>query len=242
VHPVHLAALAAVPLLALGLARAGRRDARTDRAVRRGLAALLAANELGWYGWVVGHGWVDPPFGLPLDLCDLVVWMTVAALVRERRSLREVLYYVALAGTGMAVLTPDLGPDVGPYVAIRFFVTHGGIVVAVLYLVLQGALRPGPGSWWRALLWVNLYALAIGIFDLAFGTNYFYLREKPAAGTLLDLLGPWPWYIVAGEVVALALFFLLSLPFHRPIHWPFRGTDDPARLRARTPNRTGGTP
>jgi uncharacterized membrane protein YwaF len=60
---------------------------------------------------------------------------------------------------------------------------------------------------------VNAYAAAVLAFDLAFGTNYMYLREKPAAGTLLDLLGPWPWYVLAGDGVALALLWLLHLPF-----------------------------
>ncbi|HYG67596.1 MAG TPA: TIGR02206 family membrane protein [Anaeromyxobacteraceae bacterium] len=224
--PGHLVAIALVPLLAFALSRAGRRGPRADRAVRLGLAAALALNELAWYAHVVGQGWVDPPFGLPLDLCDLALWGTVLVLVRELPRVREVLYYLALAGTGMAVLTPDLGPDVPAYVAARFFVAHGGIVTSILYLVLTGAIRPGPGSWLRALLWVNLYALAIGLFDWVFGTNYFYLREKPAGATLLDWLGPWPWYIVAGEVVAAALFFLLSLPF--------RTGGDPATLAARS--------
>jgi hypothetical integral membrane protein (TIGR02206 family) len=208
-----LAIAAAVVAVAGALALAVRRRPGLDRAVRLGLAAAIGGHELVWYGHVLALGWIDPPRGLPLDLCDVVLWLTVYGLVRPGPRFLEILYYAGLAGSGMAILTPDLAVPLPSYPAIAFFVGHGGVVAALLYLVFVGSLRPSPRSWMRAFLWVNAYALAVGIFDAVFGTNYFYLREKPAAPSLLDLLGPWPWYVVAGEAVALVLFRLLALPF-----------------------------
>jgi uncharacterized membrane protein YwaF len=30
---------------------------------------------------------------------------------------------------------------------------------------------------------------------------------------LLDLMGPWPWYILSGAMLAIAMFAVLDLPF-----------------------------
>jgi uncharacterized membrane protein YwaF len=63
------------------------------------------------------------------------------------------------------------------------------------------------------MLGVNVLAALDGTLDWAFRSNYMYLRTKPGSTTLLDVLGPWPWYILAAEGVALVLFLLLYLPF-----------------------------
>ncbi len=211
--PAHLAILAAVPLAGAALAAVARRRPGAERPIRLALAVALAVNELAWYVHAVREGWVRPPHGLPLDLCDVVLWLTVWALAAPRAWLLEIVYYLGLAGSGMALLTPDPGAALASYEGAKFFLAHGGVVASVLFLALAGALRPRPGSWWRVFLAVNVYAALVALFDWRFGTNYMYLREKPASETLLDALGPWPWYVLAAEPVALLLLWLLHLPF-----------------------------
>ncbi len=211
-RPAHLAILGAVPLSAALLAAAARRRPGADAAIRAALAAILAATALASYA----HDWargVRPPHGLPLDLCDVVLGLTVWALAAPRAGLLEVVYSLGLGGSGMALLTPDPGAPLASFGGASFFVAHGGVVAAVLFLVLAGRLRPRPGAWWRVFLWVNAYAALVALFDWRFGTNYMYLRAKPPSPTLLDALGPWPWYVLAAEPVALALLWVLHLPF-----------------------------
>jgi hypothetical integral membrane protein (TIGR02206 family) len=221
--PAHLAIVAAVPLAAAGLATWARRRPAAAAPIRVALAAGIAAVELAWTAHAWARGWIRPPEGLPLDLCDVLVWLTVFALLSPRAWALELVWFLGLAGSGMALLTPDLGPDPSAALVAAFFLAHGGVVAAALHLAWSGALRPRPGAWWRAFLWVNAYALLVAVFDAAFGTNYMYLREKPPSGTLLDLLGPWPWYVLAAEPVALLLLFLLDLPFRRVRRAPPRG-------------------
>ena len=40
-----------------------------------------------------------------------------------------------------------------------------------------------------------------------------FTRSPPPTGSLLDVLGPWPWYLLACEAVALVAFAALTLPF-----------------------------
>ena len=212
--PVHLAILGMVPVLAAVLAALQRKFLPGGKAIRFGLAIALFACTAAYYGSFVVEGAPIFPFHVPLELCDASLWLALAALLTLNQAIFDVAYYWALAGASMALLTPNLIHPT-PFLVVQFFADHGLIVVSVLYLVWSGQARPRPGSARRAMLALNIFAAAVGAFDSIFKTDYMFLRAKPPTVSLLDIMGPWPWYIVVCEGVGFGLFLLLYLPFWR---------------------------
>lgn len=211
----HWLILAAVAVVAWLLTRWARGSHARQEALRVGLGVALLVSSIVWWArlWMV-EGWAFPGY-LPLQLCDITLITTGLAALTTRQRLFEFSYYGGLVGAGMALLTPDLWGPGWNFRNVHFFVAHGLIVITLVVLTATRRMRPLPGSVWRTLLVLNVVALFVGIFDFVFRTNYMYLREKPMAGSLMDLLGPWPWYLLGCEALALGLFWLLWLPFRK---------------------------
>jgi hypothetical integral membrane protein (TIGR02206 family) len=216
--PVHLFLIAATITAAVVLSWSCRTQKLSSRAVRLALGAGIAANELAWWIFRYSHEGIHAT-NLPLQLCDLVVWMTVLACLTLIPAVVEFAYFGGVAGSGMAILTPDLWSPWPSYPAIYFFIAHGGVLVACSVLIFGKIAALRTGAVWRTFGILAAYAACVGIFNEAFRANYMYLCRKPANPSLLDFLGPWPLYVGGGSVVALLLFWLLSLPC-RPAQVP----------------------
>lgn len=211
----HLVIIALVPLSAAVLARWSRDNAQRARSIRITLGLIILINELAWYGYYVQQGWFAFPYSLPLHLCDVVLWLTIYTALTVKPWAYELIYYWGLAGTTMALLTPEVSTPALSYLTLRFLFAHGVIITTILFLTWRRLLRPRKGSHWRALLFLHIYAGFIGLFNYIFRTNFFYICEKPIEASLLDYMGPWPIYLLVGDLLALAFFRLLWLPFRR---------------------------
>lgn len=209
---VHLSLLSAILLICAGMPVLIRNGMLAPTGSRLVIGWGLAVNELIWWAFRYSQEGFRFPHNLPLQLCDVTIWMTVIACLTLWRPSVEFAWFGGIAGAGMALLTPDLWASWPSYPAIYFFIAHGGIVIGIA-TVVAGRIRPlDHGAIWRAFGVLVSYASFVGLFNAVFGTNYMYLCRKPENASILDQLGPWPIYLAAGAALALGIFWLLWLP------------------------------
>lgn len=211
----HLVALALVLLINLVIVASRKRF--TDLGKKRfrfGLAALLVINELAFHLWNYSIGQWTIQTMLPLHLCSVLVWVSAYMLLTRSYSIYEFAYFLGIGGAIQALLTPDAGIYGFPH--FRFFqtiISHGAIVTAAIYMTLVEGYRPYWSSLVRVAIWGNIYMAAVGIVNWLVGSNYLFIARKPDTASLIDMLGPWPWYILSLEVVAILMCLALYLPY-----------------------------
>jgi hypothetical integral membrane protein (TIGR02206 family) len=206
----HLAALAATVLGAALLTAGARRHGGEWAAARRALAIVLLAGFAGeQLTYVLRDDW-SAGVNLPFHLTDAVTLVSIVALWRPAPLRCELVYFWAFSASLQAVLTPDLGYAFPDVLYFTYFTTHAGAIAAACLLVFGERRVPRPGAVGRVYAITAAFAVCAALATLATGGNYMFLRRKPARESLLDVMGPWPVYILTAAVLALALFAVLD--------------------------------
>jgi hypothetical integral membrane protein (TIGR02206 family) len=226
--PEHIGALLALTLLTVITCTVLRRTAgETHAALVRcvvcvGIAVLSVGGAIfGQLYEVYRDNWTLQD-SLPLQICSIGVYVVAATLLLSARPPRtgrqkrwnqrlfELSYFWGLGGTLQAILTPDVNEPFPSPTYFRYFITHGGIVVGTLVLMIGLGMRPRRGSWrW---IWIATFCLAVFAYgvDLLLDANYMYLMGPPPNPSLLDFLGKGPWSpLQLAGVVALGTIVIL---------------------------------
>ena len=160
--------------------------------------------------YALRHEWTVQ-VNLPLQLSDAVTVMSIAALWHpESALLVELVYFWALSASVQAVVTPDLKQSFPDPLFFTYYATHSGAIAAACLLVFGARRAPRPDAHWRVYAITAAFAAVAAIATILTGGNYMFLRRKPAGGSLLDVMGPWPVYILAGAAAALVIFVALA--------------------------------
>ena len=188
---------------------------RIERAIIAALSALLVLNYATYLVFVRYRGGaVSWQQMLPLQLCDWGMVVVMVAMWTGRQRWFEVAYFWGIGGTVQAVLTPNLHFGFPDFRFFSFFISHCGIIVGVVFLMLTRRYRPYPMSIVRVFLWSELYFVVTMIADALTGYNYGFLLHKPEAFSILNFLSDSrPLYLAHMHGVALLFFVALYAPF-----------------------------
>ena len=188
---------------------------------RKRATAVLALINLCVYPLSLG-AWLSLPGEkawdnlLPFHLCDVAAIIAGLALITKRPLLCALTYYWGLAATIQGIITPAItvGFPAAPFV--MFFVHHFAVVIAALYLPIVYGWRPMLPLWktpLQVLGWSVLYLFFAMTVNRLLGSNFAFASHPPSNPSLIDQLGPWPWYLVSMLGVAMLFYSLLTLPF-----------------------------
>jgi hypothetical integral membrane protein (TIGR02206 family) len=178
------------------------------------LAVWLVVNELAFHAWQIYYGLWSYKLYLPLHICSLMVFASAFMLVTRNYTIYEFSYFVGIGAAVQSLLTPDAGIYGFPHFrAFQTMTAHGLLVFSAVYMTAVEKLRPYPKSLLRVAIGLNLYMALLYIVNSILGTNYMYIMGKPETASLIDYLGPWPWYILSFEAIGLLTCLLLYLPF-----------------------------
>ncbi len=211
--PPHLIALALILAANLLIVWQRRRfSPAARRATRYLLAGLMVLAQVSFVAWAAYTGKASLQTVLPLHLCSLFMWVSTVMLFTRSQRLFELSYFLGGGGALFALITPDIGMYNFPhFVFFHALIGHGALLTTQVYLVAVEGFRPGARAVRRIFAPLNLYILAVAAVDALIGANYMFLVYKPDFPTPLDYLGPWPWYILVVEVLALGVFYLMDL-------------------------------
>ena len=178
------------------------------------LGAILLLNYFVYVGYRIHAGLWMIRYDLPMELCNWAALATMFAFFTHNRTLAEIAYFWVMAGSINGVISPDL-PFSFPHIYFFIFhIAHSGLVIGSLYLVFGLKWYPRPGAIRRVFIVSQIYLATAFVINYALGGNYGYTMAKPQAASLFDYLGPWPYYLLSLEVMALILYTLLYVPFY----------------------------
>jgi hypothetical integral membrane protein (TIGR02206 family) len=153
---------------------------------------------------------------LPFQLCDLAWMAAVWALWTRNPFATALVYFWGLTLTVQGILTPSLGETFPDPRYFMFWGMHLSTVWAAVYLTF-GLRVPVTWRTYRlAVVTTAVWAVTVMVINGLADTNYGYLNRKPSGGSLLDVLGPWPAYVVVEIAILVGVWAAMTWPWNRP--------------------------
>lgn len=210
----HLVILLVIIVVNLWLLRFRGAPDPTRKAVRWTMAITLWVNEAAWHAWNLYLGTWNIQAMLPLHICSVLIWLSGFMLIFKNYAIYEFVYFLGIGAGLQALLTPDVGIYNFPHFRfLQSFIGHGMMLTSGIYMTTVEGFRPTWKSMLRVIVISNIYMVIIFFFNNAIGSNYLMVNGKPPVASIIDLMPPWPWYLIHVEIIGILTCLILYLPF-----------------------------
>ena len=183
--------------------------------IERLFALSLLVMEILFHVWMINTGRWNFSNSLPLELCSISLIFTIILLWTGNRSLIDFVFFAGIGGALQALATPVLDIGFPHFRYFHFFYTHLGIILTAFYFIWMKEYKPTFKGIIKTMVILNILLPLIVVVNSLFEGNYMFLKKKPNSDSLLDFLGPHPWYILSLEGIAFIMFIVLWLLFRR---------------------------
>ena len=84
-----------------------------------------------------------------------------------------------------------------------------------VYAFVHFRFRPTRAGFLCSFLLLVTLAFVMYFVNNKLGTNYLYVNHPPVTKSLMDFMGPWPYYIFSLAGIDIAISFFMYLPFRK---------------------------
>ena len=183
--------------------------------VERLFGLSLLGMDIVYHIWLIQTDRWELRNSLPLELCSISLLLTIVLLWTGNRLVYQFVFYAGIGGAIQAMITPVLDMNYPHFRYFHFFYTHAGIILTALYFTWVKGYRPTFKGILATMLALNIFLPFVFWINSLVDGNYMFLQRKPAGGSLLDFLGPYPFYILSLEFVAFIIFIFLRFLFKK---------------------------
>ena len=151
---------------------------------------------------------------LPLHLCPIVIILSIFMMFFHSEVIFQPVYFWSI-GAFFAIIMPEIRDGMSNFASQSFFITHFFILFSTAYAFVHFRFRPTRAGFLCSFLLLVTLAFVMYFVNNKLGTNYLYVNHPPVTKSLMDFMGPWPYYIFSLAGIDIAISFFMYLPFRK---------------------------
>jgi len=148
---------------------------------------------------------------LPLHLCYLTEVMIFFSLVLKSEKFINLIFLNSMAGGLAGLVNTNLTIDMHQIFHIHHYLAHFTLILYTIYK--SPFIKLNLKILLSCIFRTGVILIFIKLFNLIFGTNYWFTQLKPNGNNLTLIFPESPWHLFVLIFIGLFIYFLTYLKF-----------------------------